>query len=201
MSSGLDILRNGISTLRQPAWNWRYYVDPHSLKTLCTLRVIEDAVRDCPFPPYERENIRDTIIANGTVTFCVLVYKRKERFMTNFLECDLYNALDCRLPLDKKSLTGIAEEAASDFFEAQWEFRPVILTRNRHMQIDDECILPFEMDEHDEERDGSFGAIHTVVIQSSMQKLIDTEVKLFLLLLVLNLGLVLIDSTRNQPSK
>ena len=176
MSSGLDVLRNGISTLRQHAFDWRYYVDPHSLKALCTPRVIEDAVRDCPFPPHKRDHIRDAIIPNGTVTFCILVYKRNERFMTKFLECDLYNALDYRLPLDKESLRGISEEAASDFFEAQWEFRPVILARNRYVQIDDQCVLPFDKDEHDEERDGSFGAIHIVIIQSSMQKLMDTEV-------------------------
>lgn len=180
MSSGLDVLRNGISNLRQRASVRRYYVDPHSLTALCTPRLIEDAVRDCPFPPYKRDYIKDAIIANGTVTFCVLVYKRKEQFMTKFLECDLYNALDYRLPLDEKSLREIAEEAASDFFEAQWEFRPVILARNRYMQIDDECILPFDKDEHDEERDGSFGIIHTVFIQSSMQKLIDTEVTLLI---------------------
>lgn len=180
MSSALDVLRNGISALRQRASDWRYYVDPHALTALCTRRVIEDAVRDCPFPPHKRDHIRDAIVANGTVTFCVLVYKRKERFMTRFLECDLYDTLDYRLPLDEKSLRGIAEEAASDFFEAQWEFRPVILARNRYVQIDDECILPFDKNEHDEERDGSFGAIHMVVIQSSMQKLIDTEVILLI---------------------
>ena len=180
MSSGLDVLRNGISTLRQRASDWRYYVDPHSLTTLCTPRVIKDAVRDCPFPPHERGPIRDTIIANGIVTFCILVYKRKERFMTKFLECDLYDALDNKLPLDKKSLEGIAEEAAEDFFEAQWEFRPVILTRNKHMRINEWCILPFVEDKHDEEHDGSFGVIYTVVIQSSMQKLIDTEVNILI---------------------
>lgn len=176
MSSNLDILRDGISTLRQRAWDWRYYVDPDSLATLCTPRVIEDAVRDCPFPPHERSRIRDRIVANGTVTFCILVYTRKERFMTNFLECDLYNTLDHKLPLDKRSLNGIAEETANDFFEAQWQFLPVILERRGHVQIGDDCILPFDRDEHDEERDGSFGAIHTVIIQSSMQKLIDTQV-------------------------
>ena len=201
MSSGLDVLRNGISTLRQRASDRRYYVDPQSLTTLCTPRVIEDAVRDCPFPPHERDHIRDTIIANGIFTFCILVYKRKECFMTKFLECDLYNALDYRLPLDENSLRGIAEEAASDFFEAQWEFRPVILERNRHMQIDDDCILPFDKDKHDEERDGSFGAIHTVVIQSSMQNLIDTEVNLPIYFLSQIFGLALIDSTRGQQSK
>lgn len=176
MSSGLDILRNRIRALRQRNSDHRYYVDRHSLATLCTPEVIEDAVRDCPFPPYERNQIRDRIIVNGMVTFCILVYTRKESFMTNFLECDVYNALDYRLPLDETSLQGIAEEAASEFFEAQWQFLPVILRKNRHMQIDDECILPFDSDEHDENHDGSFGAIHTVIIRSSMQKLIDTQV-------------------------
>lgn len=180
MSSSLDVLRDGISALRQRASDWRYYVDRDCLATLCTTRVIEDAVRDCPFPPHERSRIRDRILANGIVTFCILVYTRKEHFMTNFLECDLYNALDQRLPLDKGSLKGIAKEAANDFFEAQWHFLPVILERNRHMQIEDECILPFDRDEHDEERDGSFGAIHTVIIRSSMQKLIDTQVNVLI---------------------
>ncbi len=176
MSFGLDALRNGVSVLRQRTFDRRYYIDPWSLRVLCTSRVIEDAVRDCPFPPHKRDQIRDAIIANGIVTFCILVYKRNERFMTKFLECDLYNALDDRLPLDEKSIRGIAEEVASDFFEAQWEFRPVILARNRYVQIDEECVLPFVEDEHDGKRDGSFGVIHTVVIKSSMQKLIDTEV-------------------------
>ena len=176
MSSGLDALRNRIRALRQRSSDHRYYVDRHSLGTLCTPRVIEEAVRDCPFPPHERNHIRDRIIANGTVTFCVLVYTRKENFMTNFLERDVYNALDYRLPLDEESLNGIAQEAASEFFEAQWQFLPVLLRRYRHMQIEDECILPFDSDEHDEERDGSFGAIHTVIIPSSMQELVETQV-------------------------
>lgn len=180
MSLGLDALRNGIGSLRQRTFDRRYFIDPYSLTVLCTPRVIEDAVRDCPFHPHKRDQIRDAIIANGIITFCILVYKRNERFMTKFLECDLYNALDYRLPLDEKSLRGIAQEPASDFFEAQWEFRPVILARNRYVQIDDECVLPFVDDEHDGKRDGSFGVIHTVVIKSSMQKLIDTKVNHFI---------------------
>ena len=176
MSSGLDVLRNRIRALRQRNSDHRYYVDRHSLATLCTPRVIEEAVRDCPFPPHERNQIRDRIIVNGIVTFSVLVYTRKESFMTNFLECDVYDTLDQRLPLDRTSLQGIAKEAASEFFEEQWQFLPVILRKNRHMQIEDECILPFDSDEHDKDHDGSFGAIHTVIIRSSMQELIDTQV-------------------------
>ena len=188
MASGLDTLRDGISALRRRASDRRYYVNPQSLVDLCTPRVIEDAIRDGQFPPHKRDYIKDTVLAHGIITFCILVYKRKENLMTKFLECDLYNALDSRLPLDEKSLKAISEEAARDFYEAQWEFRPVILARSRYMQIDDESILPFDEDEHDEEHDGSFGAIHTVVIQSSMQKLIDTEVSMlirFFLVLIL----------------
>ena len=178
--SGLDILRDGIGALRQRASDRRYYIDPHSLKGLCTPRVIEDAIGDCPFPPHRRDHIKDAVLANGIITFCILVYKRKEQFMTKFLECDVYNVGDTRLPLDEKALKGISEEAAGDFFEVQWEFRPVILARRRYMQINDESILPFDKDDHDEEHDGSFGAIHIVVIKSSMQKLIDTEVNLLI---------------------
>ena len=74
------------------------------------------------------------------------------------------------------TLRGIAEEPAKDFFEAQWEFRPVILAKDTYIQIDDDYILPFDKNEHDEDRDGSFGAIHRVVIRSSMQKLVKTDV-------------------------
>lgn len=176
MSSGLYELRQDIGKLRQRTFDQRYYVDPKSLRGLCTARRIKDAVYDCSFPSHERDQIIDAIVAKGTITFCILVHKYNELLMTKFLDYDLHNTLDSRLPLDKKSIRGIPEEATNDFFEAQWEFRPVILARNRYMQIDDECVLPFVHDDHDGTRDGSFGDIHTVVINSSMQDLIVTEV-------------------------
>lgn len=180
MPSGLDSLRKEIGILRDREYTFesRHFIDPGALRDLCTADVVSDAVRDCAVESHERDQIINDIFENGITIFCILVFKRHERFLRKFLECDPHGARDARLPLPKDVLIDIAEDAASDFYEAQWEFRPVILIKERYLQLATHHILPFSRDEHDEERDGSFGAIYRVVIKTSMQRLLDSKVSL-----------------------
>ena len=177
MPSGLETLRNDIKKIRNRNYEGRYYIDPKALNALCEKSIVEEAIEDCQFPPHKRAGIKHAIVTNGHITFCILVLKARERFLTNFLDQDIHSALDHKLPLDETELKTISEEAADDFFEAQWEFRPVILGRDRyHRIVGDLHILPFDKNEHAQEQDGSYGAIHKVVVKSSMQNFVETRV-------------------------
>ena len=176
MPSNLDQLRKDIQRLRRKAANERYYIDPMSLKDLCSPAVILSAVKECPFPTHYYPEIAKRISTSGFVTFSILVYIRQEHLIVKFLEFDLFGKLDDRLPMNIEDLESIAPGQIDEFFEVQWQFRPVILESQTYKQIGDKYILPFKEDTHHGDRDGSFGDIYEVIIESSMQRILAPEV-------------------------
>jgi len=176
MLSALERLRAGIKGLRRQAADKRYYIDPQELTELCEAPLINEVVEGFPLQQYECDDIKNSVVKNGIVTFSILAHIRKEQLMPKFVECDMHDTLDGRLPLGKHSLMEISPEAADDFFEAQWEFRPVILAKHKYKQINDDYVLPFMFDKRLGDHDGSFGDIYEVTIKSPLQKIIKSDV-------------------------
>ena len=172
MVTTLAHFRDKIEDLRQRAANQRYYIDPKALKGLCTHELVLDVVKECDVPRHSREGCIKTIIAVGFVTLSILVHIRKERLIVKFLESDVFNNLDNRLPMDMNELDSIAPGQLKRFEEDQWQFRPVILERNIYKIIPDRFILPFKEDMRRGDSDGSFGKIYSVTIEAAMQRLL-----------------------------
>ena len=176
MVSSLDELRRSIENLRKETADGRSYVDPKSLKALCTQTVVSAAIKECNFPPHNRTEIEEEIFANGIVTFSILVYIGQGGLTVKFLEHDMDDKLDDRLPRTKDELEEIAPGEMKRFSEVQWEFTPVILKSGTYKQIGDKFILPFTTNTRHGDRDGSFGDIYEITVESPMQKLLKTKV-------------------------
>ena len=171
MSTTLAQFREKIEELRQRAANHRYYIDPEALKSLCTRELVLDVVKQY-VPRHNQEEYIETIIAVGFVTLSILVHIGQERLIVNFLESDVFNNLDSRLPLNMDELENIAPEQLKRFEEHQWQFIPVILKRNTYRIIPDKLILPFKEDIRRGDSDGTFGKIYSVTIEAAMQRLL-----------------------------
>lgn len=172
MSITLGQFHQKIENLRQRAANQRYYIDPKALKNLCTPELVLDVVKECDIPRHSHEERAKTIISFGFVTFSILVYIGQESLIVKFLESDMFNKLDDRLPMNMDELDTIAPGQLKRFEEHQWQFRPVILERNTYKNIGDKFILPFKEDVRNHDSDGSFGKIYTVTFEAAMQKLL-----------------------------
>ena len=172
MATTMTQFRQRIEDLRQRAANQRYYIDPKALKSLCTHELVLEVVKECDVPRHSREECVKTIIAIGFVTLSILVHIGKERLIVKFLESDVFNNLDDRLPMDMNELDSIAPGQLKRFEEHQWQFKPVILERNIYKIIPDKFILPFKEDVPRRDCDGSFGKIYGVTIEAAMQRLL-----------------------------
>ena len=166
MVTTLAQFREKIEDLRQRAANQRYYIDPKALKSLCTHQIVLDVVKECDVPRHSREECIKKIMAVGFVTLS------KERLIVKFLESDVFNNLDDRLPMDMNELDSIAPGQLRRFEEHQWQLRPVILERNIYKVIPDKYILPFTEDVRRGDSDGSFGKIYSVTIEAALQRLL-----------------------------
>ena len=184
MSITLVQFRQKIEDLRQLAASQRYYIDPKALKNLCTHELVLDVVKECGVPRHSQEERAKTISAIGCVTFSILVYIREESLIVKFLEHDVFNRLDDRLPMNMDGLDSIAPGAPGRlrrFEEHQWQFIPVILQKNLYKNIGNKFILPFMEDVHHGDSDGSFGKIYIVTMEAALQELLPappTEVSL-----------------------
>ena len=172
MSVTLAQFRQKIEDLRQRAANQRYYIDPKALQSLCTHELVLHVVKECNVPRHSQEERAKTITAIGFVTFSILVYIGQERLIVKFLESDMFNKLDDRLPMNMDELDTIAPGQLKRFEEHQWQFRPVILERDTYKNIGDKFIIPFKEDVRNHDSDGSFGKIYTVTFEAAMQKLL-----------------------------
>ena len=174
MATKLDEFRRKIEDLRQIAANQRYYIDPKALRGLCNHELVLGVVREIGVPRHSREKCVKTIIAVGFVTLSILVCIREEKLIMKFLESDVFNRLDDRLPMDMNDLDKIAPAPGQlkKFEEYQWQFTPVILERHEHKIYQDKFILPFKEDVRRSDCDGSFGHIYSVTIEAPMQRLL-----------------------------
>lgn len=174
-SSSLDELRNSLNNLRCHAVPNYSYFDSACVKELCAPELIEAAVKDCPFPDYQKSWICKCILEKGFLTFSILVHIEKEYLFLDFLEHDVRKMLDHRLPLGKTVLQVIAPRDASRFFDVQWQFIPVKLPRYEHLNIGNDYVMPFVKDDPMVDKTGSFGDIFKVTIKYSMQHALELD--------------------------
>ncbi len=172
MSITLGQFHQKIEALRQEAANQRHYINPEALRSLCTTELVLNVLKECDVPRHNQEERAQKIVAIGFVTFSILVYIGQERLIVKFLDSDMFNKLDDRLPMNEDELESIAPGQLKGFEEHQWQFRPVILERNTYKNIGDKYILPFKEDVRQAESDGSFGKIYSVTFEAAMQKLL-----------------------------
>ena len=175
MPSALDQLRNGIVNLREETAYGKHYINPRSLKDLCTRELINNAVKISPFRQASKGTIVDTIMEKGVVIFSILVYMREEKLMTSFLD---RHRLDDKIPMNFMDLEYVAPEIAKMFVEVQWEFVPVTMEKHKHKELERLEILPIKRNKRLADRDGSYGDMYEIDIDSSMQDIVEPKVDL-----------------------
>ena len=176
--SALRYLRELVGSLRKRTADGRHYVDPQSLIKACTRALIDDAVYECGLPQDKLFRITEYVLASGIITFAILVHIRKEQLIIRWIERSVIGRMDDDLPMSLHKLQAIDAGLARQFFEVQWEFKPVMLVKYKDVEIDDNAILPFDEDQHFEDRDTSIEAVHRVTMSSQMQRFIRSNVSL-----------------------
>ena len=178
MPSALDQLRNGIVNRREETAHGKHYINPQALRDLCTRDLIHNAVKIGPFRQVHKGSIVNKIMEKGYVIFSILVSMRQEKLMTTFLD---HHLLDDKIPMDLKDLKDlkdVALETAKTFVEVQWEFVPVIMAKHQHKDLKRLEILPIKRIKRLADRDGSYGDMYEIDIDSSMQDIVEPKMDL-----------------------
>lgn len=173
MPSALDQLRNGIVNLREETAHGKHYINPKSLRDLCTRELINNAVKVSFLRQPSKGNIVNTIMEKGYLIFSILVYMREERLMTSFLD---RHRLDDKIPMNLMDLEHVSPEIAKMFVEVQWEFVPVIMGKHQHRELERLEIIPIKRNKRLADRDGSYGDMYEIDIDSSMQDIVEPKV-------------------------
>ena len=98
----------------------------------------------CAVPDSSYKRIRETIVAGGTKTLCILVLIDSEKSISKFVEKCHNGLLDDKLPRNKEALKEIwgDTEKTQSFYDAQWEFIAPVFDGS-HRDYEKQVVFPF----------------------------------------------------------
>jgi len=152
---------------------------PHNLlnQTL-TAGAINDLLSGNEFQRafYKRDELTQLLLNGGKKTIAVLLLIQRPISILKFLERDMLQDLDSRLPLTVDELGQILEDDrdAEEFYQTQWSVLAPILQKNRsHRIFEENTPLPYVKSEPVAK--GGYGNIFKVTILPAHQQLVNVD--------------------------
>lgn len=171
METERDRLWKAIASRRRKSVSGKYFVTDCDLRAIFHDEQIAKAISELGYPANEYPEVVSKIIRQGTKTFAILLWMRRESSIVDFIEHD---ALDLSLPLDEGRAHLIAPPFGKAFAqEFQWQFLPRYFPadmRHHHLKIRSEEILPFLSEKHIGH--GGFGDVFCTGVDALQQQLI-----------------------------
>lgn len=152
---------------------------PHNLlDQALTVDAINDLLSSNEFQRafYKREELTQLLLNGGKKTIAVLLLIQRPTSILKFLERDMLQNLDSRLPLTVDELRQILEDgtAAEEFYQTQWSLLAPILQKNRsHRIFEENTPLPYIKSEPVAK--GGYGNIFKVTLVPAHQQLVNVN--------------------------
>lgn len=106
---------------------------------------IDQLLSVCAVSEGSYSHVRDTIVAGGIKTLCILVLIDSEKSISKFVTKCYHGLLDHKLPRNKEALTEIwtESEKIQSFYDMQWEFLAPTFKFGSHQDYEKQIIFPF----------------------------------------------------------
>ncbi|KAI9775959.1 MAG: hypothetical protein M1839_000658 [Geoglossum umbratile] len=156
----------------------KQFIETRKLYEIFTEKAIEPAVEELGCKDFERAGLAKEIGQNYRKVFAILIWIGCEDEVVNF-RCRRFT--DSWLPLDESVAQEVfAAGTAASFMSSQWTFLPHFFSTTSgsycHQNITPIYIILPVVDEVRREKRGEFGEISTVVLPTSSQSLLSSQI-------------------------